>query len=773
MFKLLRHRPMRSGSSSLLAIGPACLLTLLLAAALCPEVVFAHGALVFPFSLKNVRPPPIPGLGKVVKNEKALLVLGKALFWDMNVGSDGMACASCHFHAGADVRTKNALNPGGKRHLTDAGGNPLYPGLAAGFKPTASGGAGGPNYELTANDFPFVRLADPNDADSGFTAETDNVMSSSGTYAGEFRAVHRTGDALDDCDRAGHDGVYHVGGIRTRQVEPRNTPTVINAALFHRQFWDGRANSVFNGVNGDGLRDSGAGVWVVVNGKPKKKPFRLENSSLASQAVGPPVNNQEMSCNGRTFPDVGRKLLQRRALERQEVHAEDSVLAGYRSERGQGLAQTYAELIKKAFRSAYWSGKAPPKNRAIFGKPAGSAEPYTLMEANFALYFGVAVQAYMRTLISDQAPVDSDKVRVCFDGHELQPVTGCPNSDYLIDAPQAMTAAQLRGLQHFINAHCIICHTGPLASTAVSPEIVRLVNGKAVKVNPDGYTLVDRTNDPLGNTRLMDVGFVNTGVTHYSFDPGLGNNSASNPSQPLSFAQQYLAELVGNGGGVFDELKVRPCLFTVPFVKKSKSDPYGFPDDQLQPDPLGSEGCVLSKLAMIPTPAAAAAEVAKAEAGSSSLLRAGVQGTFKIPTLRNVELTAPYFHNGSVLTLNQVIDFYIRVGNYASRDKAVEMPTLSDIIGNEQGPKDDIIAFLKSLTDERVRDEAAPFDHPALRVPNGHAGDHRSVSDADGDGLADDEFLEIPAVGRKGRTGQGLGPIQALQGSIEGSEGTH
>ncbi|MDF9391165.1 MULTISPECIES: cytochrome-c peroxidase [Methylococcus] len=772
MFKHVRHDSMRPGSSSLLAIGSATLLTLLMAAASYPPAASAHGALVFPFSLKDVRPPPIPGLGKVVKNEKALLVLGKALFWDMNVGSDGMACASCHFHAGADVRTKNALNPGGKRHLTDAAGNLLYPQLSAGFKPMASGGAGGPNYQLTADDFPFVRFADPSDSDSGMTAETDNVMSSSGTYAGEFRGVSKTGETLDDCVRAGHDGVYHVGGIRTRQVEPRNTPTVVNAALFHRQFWDGRANSVFNGVNGDGLRDTGAGVWVVVNGKPKKKPLRLENSSLASQAVGPPINNQEMSCNGRTFPDVGRKLLQRRALERQEVHAEDSVLAGYRSAQGRGLTQTYAALIKKAFRSPYWSGKAPRNNQEIFGMPAGASEPYTQMEANFALYFGVAVQAYLRTLISDQAPVDSAKVQICFDGQELHPAAGCPNPDYLIEAPEAMTAAQLRGLQHFINAHCILCHTGPLASTAASPEIVRLVKGKAVKLAPNSYTLVDRTNDPLGNTRLMDVGFVNTGVTHHSFDPGLGNDSASNPSQPLSFAKQYLAELVGNGDGVFDELKVRPCLFTAPFVKSSRSDPYGFPDDQLQPDPRGSAGCVLPKLAMIPTQAVAAAEAAKAEAGRSSLLRAGVQGTFKIPTLRNVELTAPYFHNGSALTLNQVIDFYIRVGNYASRDKVVEMPTLSDIIGNEQGPKDDLVAFLKSLTDERVRDEAAPFDHPALSVPNGHVGDHQSVSDADGDGLADDEFLEIPAVGRKGRTAQGLAPIQALQGSIEGSEGT-
>jgi len=40
------------------------------------------------------------------------LVLGKALFWDQQAGSDGNACASCHFVAGADTRLKNQINPG-------------------------------------------------------------------------------------------------------------------------------------------------------------------------------------------------------------------------------------------------------------------------------------------------------------------------------------------------------------------------------------------------------------------------------------------------------------------------------------------------------------------------------------------------------------------------------------------------------------------------------------------------------------------------------------
>ena len=40
---------------------------------------------------------------------------------------------------------------------------------------------------------------------------------------------------------------------------------------------------------------------------------------------------------------------------------------------------------------------------------------------------------------------------------------------------------------------------------------------------------------------------------------------------------------------------------------------------------------------------------------------------------------------------------------------------------------DDLVAFLKALTDERVRWEKAPFDHPSLTIPNGHVGDENKV----------------------------------------------
>src|SRR5262245_56639205 len=62
--------------------------------------------------LSSVRAPAPSGRGDIIAMPSPIR-LGKALFWDVQVGSDGqIACASCHFAAGADARTEDTLNPG-------------------------------------------------------------------------------------------------------------------------------------------------------------------------------------------------------------------------------------------------------------------------------------------------------------------------------------------------------------------------------------------------------------------------------------------------------------------------------------------------------------------------------------------------------------------------------------------------------------------------------------------------------------------------------------
>lgn len=70
-------------------------------------------------------------------------------------------------------------------------------------------------------------------------------------------------------------------------------------------------------------------------------------------------------------------------------------------------------------------------------------------------------------------------------------------------------------------------------------------------------------------------------------------------------------------------------------------------------------------------------------------------GAFRTPSLRNVALTAPYFHDGSAATLDEVVKFYVRGGiENRNRDWQLEPVALSD---EEQR---DLIEFLKALTSD-------------------------------------------------------------------------
>lgn len=73
------------------------------------------------------------------------------------------------------------------------------------------------------------------------------------------------------------------------------------------------------------------------------------------------------------------------------------------------------------------------------------------------------------------------------------------------------------------------------------------------------------------------------------------------------------------------------------------------------------------------------------------------------------------------------------------------------MLNNTEQEKADLEAWLLALTDERVRLQKSPFDHPQLFIPNGHPGDATQKT-TQAFGIATDQFLEIPAVGRDGGT---------------------
>lgn len=96
-------------------------------------------------------------------------------------------------------------------------------------------------------------------------------------------------------------------------------------------------------------------------------------------------------------------------------------------------------------------------------------------------------------------------------------------------------------------------------------------------------------------------------------------------------------------------------------------------------------------------------------------------GAFKTPSLRNVEITAPYMHNGRFDSLAAVIDFYDRGGDLDPdlKNYPDKHPEIVELDMTEYDKKA-LRFFLICLTDEHVRREQAPFDHPALELVHGY-----------------------------------------------------
>jgi len=528
----------------------------------------------------------------------------------------------------------------------------------------------GPNYRLRRKDFPFRQLADPLDRKSLIVLDRNNVVSSQGVHHAIFGQDGRPGPDPDG---------FSVGQDRqkanVRRVEPRNTPTMINAVFNHRNFWDLRAQNLFNGVNPFGNRDANAFLYRADDpSNPQKTTVSLDNSSLASQAVGPPTNRFEMSADGRIFPEVGESVMRElrrqhrnragrlrslRPLGKQLVHRDDSVLGPYSRWPARGLNVGYEGLIRQAFHRQWWDSNkrirvAADGTTTVVDRRDGNqaSDEFTLIEYNFSLFFGLAVQMYEATLVSDDTPFDR--------------FLRAPGNNPLSEAAE-------RGRQVFFNlnaapaprGNCAFCHSGSL----LSESSVESVATRGMIRNAGG--------------QFSDTGTRNIGVRETIDD-------------------------LGNGG----------------------LDPFGFSLSVAVRDAAG-------------TPLAA-------------------DGTFKIPGLRNVELTAPYFHNGGERTLLDVVNFYARGGNLGGETNPIQtrdgtvIGGLSVLNFNTPSPdlpdvdpvKADLVAFLKSLTDERVRRAAAPFDRPQIFVPNGHPGNEVSVTQRHGQAV--DSLLGISATGRTG-----------------------
>jgi hypothetical protein len=365
----------------------------------------------------------------------------------------------------------------------------------------------------------------------------------------------------------------------------------------------------------------------------------------------------------------------------QLVDPTDSVLGPLSTFPNRGLSTSYSSLIQAAFQEKYWNS------------PSLTPDGFTLMEANFTLFWGLSVQLYETDLVSDDTPFD----------------------DFMEGNDFALTQEQLHGLLVFLNrgargnlpevdaaiataesalaveigaGNCVSCHGGPeftdaaFTSLTEAPGELELIEIEDTTVLMGGLLAVSTEQG------LLDNGFANIGVR--PADDDLARGGLEN-GFPLSFTRQMYYHTALLAGTI--ERNDFPCHV--------HSD------------------C------------------------PSKLL---VDGAFKIPGLRNVELTGPYFHNGGQATLSQVVEFYDRQGdfgdiNIANLDRNMAFINLDEV------DEEPLVAFLLALTDGRVQQEQAPFDHPQLLVPNGGTFD------------SEQPRIEVPRVGAGGRPAAGLPPL--------------
>jgi cytochrome c peroxidase len=790
--------------------------------------------------LSSVPIPPVFGMEGIIADKTAAIELGKALFWDMQAGSDDIqACASCHFNAGADSRANNQVNPG-----QPGGDNTFQLGVAA-------NGTLGPNYHYSAGtagagfggyhdgDFPFRKLADINDRFS-VTSDVNDVSGSQGQFGltndkiiapapASPDAVQQASDGgpehgighehiMSDSNDPGSTGSNRSGSIagggarhnvqstgsvagsnatsvesttpvidpvfsypnpadptqriNTRRVTGRNTPSAVDAVFNFRNFWDGRAQNVCNGANPFGTRDKANHLLVVdaIDGKLGPTQVNMVNSALCSQSLGPILSSTEMSADDRNFHQVGKKLLARVPLQNQLVDPTDSVLGTFSKSPAKGLNTSYSTLVQKAFQPEWWqfsrhiceaadgstSVTVDPVNFETC--PAGSTD-YSQMEYNFSLFWGVAIQMYESTLVADQTPFDkymeqqqtytligdnvqnqytiqlkpgvtpytvsliglnatldaSDQDTYAFDDGQGRVMGAGVNGgtiDYTSgtltvffgEAPVSlvpvqigysvgavpMTSGQLRGLHLFQTKAGCVVCHG-------GPELSNASVGTVTGFPVERMIMED------DSARVYDTGYYHIGVRPAAEDAGLAGNDPV-AGLPLSQAE-ILRQHVCDGGY---ETVIVP----------------GRRGDGIAPSPMNCND-----------------DVARG-------------GFFKAPQLRNVALTAPYFHNGSQLTLEQVVEFYNRGGDFNTVAEVKFMDPDVELLGLTAQDKTDLVDFLRNgLTDPRTVAQAAPFDHPQLFTPNGHpfSGNGYPVTpDAKNANRATDQLLEVPAVGAKG-----------------------
>ena len=345
----------------------------------------------------------------------------------------------------------------------------------------------------------------------------------------------------------------------------------------------------------------------------------------------------------------------------QLVRRDDSVLGPYSRWPLRGLNVDYETLIRRAFQPRWWaSPQAHPRRRGRHDHrrdpaPTATRPPTSspLLEYNFSLFFGLAVQEYEATLVSDR--------------HALRSVPGQPDR-------RAAAGRRRAGASDLLQRER---RPPPRAATASSATPASLLSEASVD---------------FGQRRPTRYG------------PDLRADSRATAGRATSASGRRRT--------------------TSATAASTRSGPR------------------------------CRSRSATARRREPSL---AADGTFKIPGLRNVELTAPYFHNGGEATLTDVVDFYARGGNQGGATNPIKTRDGTVVTGlsvlnfntSPDAGREGRPGRVPQVTHRRAGPHRGGAVRPsaALRAQR-PSGRHQSVTQQNGQAL--DSLLEIPATGKYG-----------------------
>jgi len=219
-------------------------------------------------------------------------------------------------------------------------------------------------------------------------------------------------------------------------------------------------------------------------------------------------------------------------------------------------------------------------------------------------------------------------------------------------------------------------------------EQARMVITTPEEVNADPDELVRELKAIPEYRRLFDRAFGGQNGSAITFG-NIAKAIAAFERTLVSFNSRFDRYAAGDGNALTPQEKRGLKLFLSP--KTRCSECHGLPTFANRD----------FKVIGVPNPPDGPPDVPKA--GAEPGRGGGPNGAFKIPTLRNIALTAPYMHNGIFKTLEEVLDFY---SNGGGRGRGLDVPLQDDKIRKFKltpQEKADLIAFLLALTDESAK----------------------------------------------------------------------